>query len=384
MKDISFQIDPVTPRVVARLERGEIVLPALWLRERCQDPEHVDQTTRQRLFDPHRLPEDLALTAAERLESGRVRLGFSDGYRGEYDLESLAEEFRARDGLPAPRPWGASLDRAEVTLDWRALSEDAALHQALGAFLRRGFLILQHVPTDPARILEVADRFGHVRDTNFGKVFEVYSRPGSNDLAYATVALGPHTDNPYRRPAPGIQLLHCLVNETRGGLSTLTDSLAVGRVLAREDPDAFERLATTPVRFRFVDPDEELIEHRCIIRRDAAGEMVGVHYSPRLDGLPLLDDTGVRAFHRARRRLAELLADPRFELRFPLRQGELVMFDNSRVLHGRTAFDATEGRRHLQGCYIDLDEPRSRYRTLSRRLRAAYGETCWTPLPSGR
>lgn len=375
MKDVSFHIDTDTPRVVARLEGGEVALPALWLRERCQDPEHVDQTTWQRLFDPHRLPEDLALTAAERLASGRVRLGFSDGYRGEYDLGQLAEEFRPRDGLPAPLPWDASLDRAEVTCDWRALGEDAALHQALGAFLRRGFLILQQVPTDPERILEVAARFGHVRDTNFGKVFEVYSRPGSNDLAYASVALGPHTDNPYREPPPGIQLLHCLVNETRGGLSTLTDSLAAGQVLADEDPDAFELLATTPVRFRFVDPDEELIERRCIIRRDAAGHMVGVHYSPRLDSLPLLDENATRAFHRARRRLAQLLCDPRLELRFPLRQGELVLFDNSRVLHGRTGFDAAEGRRHLQGCYIDLDEPRSRYRTLARRLRAADGES---------
>jgi gamma-butyrobetaine dioxygenase len=214
-----------------------------------------------------------------------------------------------------------------------------------------------------------------VRDTNFGKVFEVYSRPGSNDLAYASIALGPHTDNPYREPPPGIQLLHCLVNETRGGLSTLTDSLAAGRVLADEDPEAFALLATTPVRFRFVDADEELIERRCIIRRDAAGAMVGVYYSPRLDGLPLMDEERTRAFHRARQRLAELLSDPRFELRFPLRQGELVMFDNSRVLHGRTGFDVAEGRRHLQGCYIDLDEPRSRYRTLSRRLGAVDKET---------
>ena len=371
MNDIRFHIDTDTPRVLALLEQQEMVLPALWLRERCQDPEHIDPDTQQRLFDPHHLPEDLSLTAAERLDSGRVRLGFSDGSRGEYDLGRLAEEFRPRDGVPAARPWDASLDRSEVTFDWRALTGDSALHKALGAFLGRGFLLLQHVPTDPETILEVATRFGYVRDTNFGRHFEVYSRPGSNDLAYAAVALGPHTDNPYREPPPGIQLLHCLANETSGGLSTLTDSLAAGQALADEDPEAFGLLATTPVRFRFVDAGEELIERRCIIRRDAMGEMVGVYYSPRLDGLPLMAEADVRAFHRARQRLATLLSDARYEMRFPLRPGELLMFDNSRVLHGRTKFDAAEGRRHLQGCYIDLDEPRSRYRTLSRRLQAA-------------
>jgi gamma-butyrobetaine dioxygenase len=96
-----------------------------------------------------------------------------------------------------------------------------------------------------------------------------------------------------------------------------------------------------------------------------------VHYSPRLDYLPLLDADTTRRFQRARRRLSELFADARFELRFPLGAGELMMFNNSRVLHGRTAYDPNEGRRHLQGCYIDMDGPRSLYRTLSRRLRPA-------------
>jgi gamma-butyrobetaine dioxygenase len=43
------------------------------------------------------------------------------------------------------------------------------------------------------------------------------------------------------------------------------------------------------------------------------------------------------------------------------------MFDNCRLLHGRSAFDPSEGLRHLQGCYIDIDGPRSLYRVLRRR-----------------
>jgi gamma-butyrobetaine dioxygenase len=37
------------------------------------------------------------------------------------------------------------------------------------------------------------------------------------------------------------------------------------------------------------------------------------------------------------------------------------------VLHGRTGYDPSTGNRHLQGCYIDLDAPRSHYRVLRRR-----------------
>ncbi|MDZ7810483.1 MAG: TauD/TfdA family dioxygenase [Arhodomonas sp.] len=221
-------------------------LPALWLRERCQDADHLDPTTQQRLFDPHQLPDDLALTAAERKDDEGVELAFSDGYRGYYHLPALAAEFDPYDGCPEPQPWTADLDRGQQTFEWPSLATEQALHAATVAFLRYGFIILRDVPTQPEEILTVARTFGNLRETNFGQYFEVYSRPQSNDLAYRPVHLGPHTDNPYREPVPGIQLLHCLVNETSGGWSTLVDSLSVGEQLASEDPEGFAMLSTNP------------------------------------------------------------------------------------------------------------------------------------------
>ena len=371
MADVGFDVQSEPPRVVARTPAGKRELPALWLRERCQDPAHLDPDTAQRLFDPHRLPDDLELVAARDEGDGHAWLAFSDGYDARYDLRALAADFDEHDGLPPAVAWDATLALDDVRVDWTALGDPEAMRDAVGRFLAYGFIVLHGVPTDSERILEVARAFGHPRETNFGTYFEVYSRPRSNDLAYRPVGLGAHTDNPYREPVPGIQLLHCLVNETSGGESTLVDSLAVAEALQREDPEGVELLATTPVRFRFVDDNEELIERRTIIHRDPTGRMTGVHYSPRLDYLPVMDPEATRRFQRARRRLGELFADPRFELRFPLAAGELMMFDNSRVLHGRTAYDPSEGYRHLQGCYIDLDGPRSLYRTLGRRLRAA-------------
>ncbi|MDZ7788530.1 MAG: TauD/TfdA family dioxygenase [Halofilum sp. (in: g-proteobacteria)] len=371
MTAVHFRVESESPRVLAQTPQGEFELPALWLRERCQDPDHVDPDTAQRLFDPHRLPEDLELTAASEDGDGHLRLAFSDGYEGRYDPNGLAADFDPTDGLPADVAWDAQLPLDSVRVDWTTLGDPAALQDAVGTFLAYGFIVLHNVPTDSERILEVARTFGYPRETNFGRYFEVYSRPRSNDLAYRPVALGAHTDNPYREPVPGIQLLHCLVNETTGGESTLVDSLAVAAELQREDPEGLELLANTPVRFRFVDDREELIERRPIVQRDATGRMTGVHYSPRLDYLPVMDAETTRRFQRARRRLGELFADPAFELRFPLAAGELMMFDNSRVLHGRTSYDPSEGFRHLQGCYIDLDGPRSLYRTLNRVYRKA-------------
>jgi gamma-butyrobetaine dioxygenase len=371
MSEVRFRLETDPPRVLALVAARTLDLPALWLRERCQDPASLDCDTQQRLFDPHRLPEDLALVRVESSGENRARLFFSDGYSGEYELSRLAQELDADDGLPREIPWRADLPLDSLSVDGRGLDSDEVRFKAVTTFLTHGIVLIRNLPTDPECILEVARRFGYVRETNFGRLFEVYSRPGSNDLAYRPVPLGAHTDNPYREPVPGVQLLHCLVNETTGGWSTLVDGLSVGEELQKEDPQGLQLLASTPVRFRYIDANEELTERRPIVQRDVGGRMTGMHYSPRLDYLPLLDASTTQRFQRARRRLSELFADPRFELRFPLGAGELMMFNNSRVLHGRTAYDPDEGRRHLQGCYIDLDGPRSLYRTLGRRLRPA-------------
>ena len=104
-----------------------------------------------------------------------------------------------------------------------ALDADASLRAALHDLIANGMIVVDGAPSE-GTVLDVAGRFGYVRETNFGRMFDVRTVPDSNDLAYRAMALGPHTDNPYREPVPGIQLLHCLVNETAGGLSTLVDA----------------------------------------------------------------------------------------------------------------------------------------------------------------
>ena len=71
--------------------------------------------------------------------------------------------------------------------------------------------------------INFAEKLGPVRATNFEKLFNVVSKPNPNDLAYTALELTSHSDNPYRKPAPGIQLLHCIANESTGGDSSLVD-----------------------------------------------------------------------------------------------------------------------------------------------------------------
>jgi len=54
--------------------------------------------------------------------------------------------------------------------------------------------------------------------------------------------------------------------------------------------------------------------------------------------------------------------DNQFELR--LKEGEVVIFQNRRILHGRRNFDAASGDRWLKGAYVDGDVYRSKLRVL--------------------
>jgi gamma-butyrobetaine dioxygenase len=341
----------------------------LWLRERCQDASTLDLRTGQRLQDPSDLDPRLALRAVTQLEPGKFRLLFSDGHQADLLERDILAEAALRPGdhdLPAPRLWNSSLQFG-ARCRWNGEPGDAERADWLAQFLELGFIIFAGVPTQPGDILRVAALFGFIRETNFGALFDVRSTPEASDLAYTAVPLDPHTDNPYRWPVPGVQLLHCLVNQTSGGLSTLVDGFAAAEALRARDGEAFRLLSQTAVRFRYRDAATDLVASAPPIELDVTGRVQAVHFSPRLDFVPLQPPAELAQYYRARRAFDHLLRSPEFEIRFLLDAGELVMMDNRRLLHGRTGFDPAQGLRHLQGCYIDIDGPRSLYRVLRRR-----------------
>ena len=345
----------------------------LWLRERCQDSKSIDLRTGQRLEDPSDLDLQLGLTSVTEVETGRYRIRFTDGHVADFLTREILAEALLPPGdhdCPPVRLWDGTL-REVPRAAWAAQPTDEVKAAWLKPFLELGFIIFTGVPTASKTVLQVGSAFGFVRDTNFGAHFDVRSVPDANDLAYTSLSLDPHTDNPYRSPVPGVQLLHCLANETTGGLSTLVDGFAAAEALRSKDPEAFVILTHTPVRFRFRDPDTELVRSSTLIEVDGIGGLQAINFSPRLDFVPLLRPQELTAYFKARKAFDQLLRSPGYELRFALNAGDVMMMDNRRLLHGRTAFDTREGLRHLQGCYIDVDGPRSVYRVLRRRLGAS-------------
>ncbi len=353
--------------VLSKPGKAPIDLHPLWIRERMEGPDNLDPISHQRLYEHAKFPSNLKVVNAQMTDTSTLRLQFSDGYGSEINLQTLEREIGWRDNpeaLPLPKSWNTSHNVQSET-DWSEIDNPEILKERLKRFLTYGFCIFQNTPTERDELVKLAGRFGYVRDTNFGQIFNVETKPKATDAAYTDLALASHTDNPYRDPVPGIQFLHCLRNEVSGGLSTLVDGIAIVEQLHKEAPEQVEVLERVNVRYRYHGPSAILEHHGPIIERDYRGIVRRIRQSSRVDYVPALDKHTLDLFYAGRKRLHELSNSPQFKIQFPFKPGTLLMMDNYRLLHGRTAFNGKQGHRHLQGCYIDHDGVSSLYRLLA-------------------
>jgi gamma-butyrobetaine hydroxylase len=356
---------------LVRQDGGEAVFPAIWLRDNCLCPLCVSPGNGQRLVDTADLPERPVAQKLLVRDDALTIVWAPDAHESRYPLDWIdAHSFdaarRAR-RHPEPLLWGPEIGNDLPTADWSAVESRPAEERALlDAFLRYGFAILTGVPTESGMVARVGDRIGHVRVTNYGRWFEVKSVPNPTNLAYTGLGLGVHTDNPYRDPTPGVQLLHCLESEAPGGDSILVDGFRAAADYREADPDGFALLARIAQDYRFADREADLRARTPVIATDTDGRVIGIHFNNRSKAPLDAPLELIEPWYRAYRRFAKLLADPARALILRLEPGDLLLMANQRTLHGRTAFDPAKGRRHLQGCYVDIDGVESRHRVLGR------------------
>ena len=195
---------------------------------------------------------------------------------------------------------------------------------------------------------------GFNRETNYGKLFEVRTEVNPNNLAYTNMGLGSHTDNPYRDPVPTVQLLHCIESSIEGGDSVLVDGFNAAKILRQESSDNFLTLTKNWINFRFTDEETDLRSRVPMIEVNDNNEIIKVRYNNRSIDTINLPTVKIRSFYSAYRHWGEVIERDQLKITFKLLPGEIILFDNTRVMHARTAF-SKKGKRHLQGAYADLD-----------------------------
>jgi gamma-butyrobetaine dioxygenase len=340
-----------------------------WLRERVNSENFLDQKTQQRLFDPTMLKSSSEISKVN-ISDKFLEVSFKDGAYAKLVIENILKEFEKDNELYFINKisWKSDFQNNNIYKFNKNFFEEKIMYESLLDFYKYGFVIFENVPTKDNFIVNFANSIGSIRRTNFGEFFNVKSKPNPNDLAYTSLPLAPHTDNPYRKPVPCIQLLHCIENEVGGGLSTLVDGLAVTEELKKEHPSFFQILTEIKVRFQFVDDNVVLEDWAEMIQLDENKRLKQVRFSPRLDFVPLMDKGKLELYYAARNKISEMYNSEKFRIEFKLKPGDLLMMDNYRLLHGRTEYNANEGNRFLQGCYIDYDSTEGKLKHLKRKF----------------
>ena len=295
---------------------------------------------------------DAACLADARVE-GEV-LAFHIDPAGPAEWISL-DGLRTAAGDPVRTPWPTpDVNSLLEPIDFDAyLADDHALRDALSRVRRFGLLMLDGAGSEPGTVERAVERFGFVRETNYGRLFDVKITASPQNLAFSDRGLELHTDNPYRDPPPTLQLLHALATDPLGGETLFVDGFAHAEALRQEVPEAFAILSRTPARFGYADASGACWTASApIIELGASGEVETIRLNHRALDLP--PRAATTAWYDAYLAFYRRVHVSGAALERTLGPGEIVLFDNRRILHGRRGL-ASGSPRWLQGCYADRD-----------------------------
>eukprot|EP00536_Pseudo-nitzschia_multiseries_P013221 jgi/Psemu1/320412/estExt_fgenesh1_pm.C_5490001 len=305
------------------------------------------------------------------------------------------------------------------------MEKESTLYEAMRDIFEHGAILVQNAPDvgemtngegDAEAILQDANseklmesivgdlgrRFsgGHLSHGSlYGDIFHVKSKHNAENIAYTNVALPPHQDLTYYESKPFLQLLHCATatkdnnNCIVGGESVLIDGMAAAEELRRISPDLFDVLLDTEATFIKERYDADMVSpKRHIVVDRTCDQVVELNWSPPFEGpLQMHPSVAVEEYVRAYQALEIMLDDSWGDMNCnrtllpltvetllreyakaytwerPLKAGEILVFNNQRMLHGRRSFRCIGTvQRHLIGCYTDAIDTTSRYRQLLR------------------
>lgn len=339
-----------------------------WLRDNC--PTSFDSATRERSFDIFHLTEAPRPESAV-IEGDALVIKWADeDHVSRYPkamLQLYASGEHRADPADLPRkPWFSDHYPTIARFSQPELKSDPAkVAEWIRAMIVDGLTIVTDMPDSDEGLTETVKLMGHVRPTFFGEFFNVRTHINPTNTAYTAKALELHTDTPAEEHAPGIQFLHCRANSVQGGMSIYSDGVAVANEFKRIDPEGFRLLSEIDIPFYCEHDDYDMRSRQRVIELDRHGEVSGLTISQHMADIFDLPQTVLDDYYPAFCRFGKMLQDDKFMMRFLMKAGECMVFDNHRIVHGRLAYSATSGDRYLRGCYADREEMRSTYRALT-------------------
>ena len=335
----------------------------LWLRDNCASAIHP--TANMRIFNILSVTKNIFPKELSANKTELIIYWSEKNHKSKFDIKWLRDNCYSKsqnEKYSSPYfLWDKKLKKIfnKIKIDHNTVvKNDDSLKKWLKLLHEYGFAIIKKAPTKKKSAFKILNRISHHRETFFGTPFEVINVPKPNNTAYTADALRNHTDLPYFEYAPGYQFLHCLVNDAKGGNSSVVDGFAVASYLRKYEEEVFKVLTNTYVKFKDTDYTQKAtrVLHSPLITLTKDKDFNDIRFSMAAMGTIDIDSNKMKKFYEAYYLFAKLLHSKKFKIDFRLESGDIFCFNNRRVLHGRTAFDPNSGNRHLQGYYLERDE----------------------------
>ena len=345
---------------------------ALFLRENSPDATTIHPKAREMSIAPQDIIADLQILGADILPSGAIAVSFSDGLQTHYHPGWLrGNAWFGPDTPLSVIMWKVDTLPEPPTFDGpAALTDKSVLLEWLEALQIYGVARLRELPQKDGLLEQIVTLIGPVRESNFGRQYVLEIKDDPDSQAYTSDALLQHIDLPTRELPFGLQFLYTRENTTTGGEGLYVDAYRVAEDMRIEEPEHFQSLVNDVWEYNNRARSSDYRGSGPVVETDINGIITGVRYNTFLRA-PLkapLDIQG-RAY-KAYRAFSERAQDPKYQMRFRYEAGDLLAFDNRRVLHGRAGYDSKGGTRFIEGIYADRDDLYSRIRTLKRQIHA--------------
>ncbi|KAK4047389.1 hypothetical protein OIV83_005436 [Microbotryomycetes sp. JL201] len=370
--------------LTVRMPTGEeTTFHYLWLRDHCREPRSFHPATKQRLVDTYLLPRNLRPSNVMSSSSGLTVSwpnvpGSGESYDSFFPWSFLLEQSYAP-ALPGEISkddrvlWTSAIrDSLPVVAYDEVMTTERGVYEWLNRIHVFGFSLVSGIPPTPEATEQLIRRIAFIRETHYGGFWDFTADLKHGDLAYSDVLLQAHTDTTYFTDSCGLQMFHLLSPSSshKGGHNLLVDGFRAARQLKEQRPDVYKLLSTLPVPAHASGTGTDSIPSGVYMRplagmpvlnHDEHGKLVQVRWNG--------DDRGVVGrgsqwsdkmdeWYDALHVWETILRSDESALWQQMQMGTAVIFDNHRVLHGRSSFT---GLRRLCGAYVNHDDYRSRY-----------------------
>ena len=328
----------------------------IWLRDHARDEDSWDHRSNQRKIYTAKLDPKLHIKKAILKDNGEsVDILWSDlkkpiNYSSNFFLENSNKSQKINDNI---KIWDKKDIGEEIYTDFQNTITNDGFKEFLEKLYKFGFVVIQNCKTEMSSVEKIANKIGYVRESIFGGLWSFESNNDMADSAYTQDELRPHTDSTYSNDAPGLQLLLCCHYEATGGESIMVDGFKIAEKIYKENRDLYTLLSEIEVTGQYVGDGVFLEAKRPIFKLNSNKELVQVSFNNYDRAAFRMDDEKTLKFYDAIREFDLIANNREYQWRHILKPGELLIFNNWRILHGRGSF---KGDRKISGCYINKED----------------------------